>query len=202
MNERVETRLSLIVLEPGVRSFCLLTGSGFKVGIEAACTLRELVCGRLGVEPACLESRIQTIFLNHKAVDDPHTAVVTAGATIGLSGAMPGIAGAMLRKDSCLASMRSPISRVAQNGKLPTRQEGEVTVRLFNVLQEELSMEKQFLFPVFTPQIGRGAKCTCSARRRRPGHPDERCSEIDESQRPSKDHACPPKALPLLVPRG
>lgn len=138
MNELVETRLSLIVLRPALRSFCLLTGSGFKVDIHTACTLRELLCGRLGIEPAYLEARIQTIFLNFKAVDDPTTAIVTAGSTIGLSGAMPGIAGAMLRKGSPLSSMRSPISHVTRNSEPPTRQAGDVTVRLFNVLQEEL----------------------------------------------------------------
>jgi hypothetical protein len=138
MNKGVENRLSLIVLRPALRSFCLLTGSGFKVEIHAACTLRELLCGQLGVEPAYLDARVQTIFLNFKAVDAPTTAMVTAGSTIGLSGAMPGIAGAMLRKGSRLSSMRSPISHVTRNIEPPTRQAGDVTVRLFNVLQEEL----------------------------------------------------------------
>ena len=78
------------------------------------------------------------IYLNHKAVDDLHAGVVTAGSTIGLSGAMPGIAGAMLRKGSRLSSMRSPISHITQDNLPPTRQAGDVTVRLFNVLQEEL----------------------------------------------------------------
>jgi hypothetical protein len=138
MNQRVETRLSLIVVGPALRSLCLLTGGGFQVGIGAACTLRELLCGQMGIAPAYLESRIQTMFLNHKAVDDPKAAMVTAGSTIGLSGAMPGIAGAMLRKGSRLSSMRRPISHVTQDNQPPTRQAGDVTVRLFNVLQEEL----------------------------------------------------------------
>ena len=138
MNERVEARLSLIVVGPALRSFCRLTGNGFKVEIQAACPLRELLCERLGIEPAYLEARVQTIFLNAKAVDDPTTAVVTVGSAIGLSGAMPGIAGAMLRKRSRLSSMRSPISHVTQTTEPPTTQAGDVTVRLFNVLQQEL----------------------------------------------------------------
>ena len=48
MDKRVETRLSLIVVGPALRSFCLLTGSGFKVEIRAACTLREFLCESLG----------------------------------------------------------------------------------------------------------------------------------------------------------
>ena len=138
MDERVETRLSLIVGGAALRSFCLLTGRGFGVDVPAACTLRELLCGRLGIEPDYIEARIQTIFLNSKAVDDPRTAVVAAGSTIGLSGPMPGIAGAILRKESRLSSMRSSISHVAQDNDPPTERSGDVTVRLFNVLQREL----------------------------------------------------------------
>ena len=138
MNQRVETSLSLIVRGPALRSFCLLTGNGFDVDIQAACTVQELLCGRLGIEPAYLESRIRIIFLNSKAVDDPTTAMVTAGSAIGLSGAMPGIAGAMLRTGSRLSSMRSPISHVTNSGEPLNRHAGDVTVRLFNVLQEEV----------------------------------------------------------------
>ena len=138
MSENAETRLSLIVPAPALRSFCLLTGSGFKVDIKSACNLREFLCGPLDIEPAYLEARIQTIFLNSKAVDNPTTAIVTAGSTIGLSGAMPGIAGAMLRKGSRLKTMRTPISHGPQDSQPPPGEAGRVTVRLFNVLQEEL----------------------------------------------------------------
>jgi hypothetical protein len=137
MDNRVETRLSLIVVGSAMRSFCVLTGGGFQVDIQASCTLRELLCARLGIESAYLESRIQTIFLNYKAVDDPKSAIVSAGATIALSGPMPGIAGAMLRKGSPLSSMRSPISHDTHDNQ-PDSPGGDVTIRLFNVLQQEL----------------------------------------------------------------
>ena len=138
MEKRADSLLSLNVRGPAMRSFCLLTGNGFNVDIQTACTLRELLCGKLAIEPAYLETRIQIVFLNSKVVDDLTTAIVTAGSAVGLSGPMPGIAGAMLRKGSRLSSMRSSISHVTQNSQPATKQAGDVTVRLFNVLQQEL----------------------------------------------------------------
>ncbi|MBM4091944.1 MAG: hypothetical protein FJ276_21315, partial [Planctomycetes bacterium] len=91
---RVDTHLLLIVSDEAIRRFCLLTALGFNVEISAACTLRRFLCDRLQIEPDYLETRIQTVFLNFRAVDDPDAAMVTAGSTVGLSGPMPGIAGA------------------------------------------------------------------------------------------------------------
>lgn len=91
-------RLRLTVDEELLARLCLLTGGGFQVDLPVACSVRELLCGQLGVAPEYLEGRIQTIFLNSRPVDDPATATVTPGATLALSGPMPGLAGAICRK--------------------------------------------------------------------------------------------------------
>jgi hypothetical protein len=130
--------LSLTVGDDLLPRFCLLAGSGFMVGVDACCSVRELLCGRLCVSADYLDSRIQTIFLDGKAVDDPRLAGVRPGSTVALSAAMPGIAGAMFRRGSPYAPMRSPISDAGQDSKRVTDCRGDVVIRLFNAVQAEL----------------------------------------------------------------
>jgi hypothetical protein len=137
-NASVESRIVLTVRSEVFNSFCLLTGGGFHVCIPSACTIRDLLCRELNVEEDYLRERIQTILLNSKVVDDPDTAVVTAGSQLALSAAMPGLVGATLRKGGYYAPMRSSISLDNSNNRDWAEGEGSVTVKLFNLLQQEL----------------------------------------------------------------
>jgi hypothetical protein len=132
----------LLTVEKGLLpAFCVLTGVGFAIRAAHGASLRELLCGRLGIDPGCLRDRIQTVFLNGRAVADPDSAVVTAGSTIALSAAMPGIAGAMLRKGRFHAPARSRPSRSSPDTRPASNEEGEVVVKLFNLLQQEIGGE-------------------------------------------------------------
>jgi hypothetical protein len=71
-------------------------------------------------------------------VDDPEIATVEAGSTIALSAAMPGIAGAMLRKGSPLAVMRGQIPCANRAADRAAARQGHVVLKLFNVVQGEL----------------------------------------------------------------
>jgi len=57
-----------------------------------------------------VKEKISTIFLDGKAVDSPETALLREGSTLALSSAMPGLAGAILRRDGPYASLRSSIT--------------------------------------------------------------------------------------------
>ena len=135
------TRVSLTVTATFLGRLCLLTGSGFTVRARLGCSVRQLLCGQLGVPTDYLDERIQTIFLNASVVDDPDTAIVAPGSTLALSAAMPGIAGAMLRKGGRYAPMRSQLSHDCRQTALPPDCAGELTIRLFNLLQQELGAE-------------------------------------------------------------
>ena len=137
-NAAVESRIVLTVRSEVFNSFCLLTGGGFHVCIASACTIRDLLCRQLSIEEDYLRDRIQTILLNSKVVDDPDTALVTAGSQLALSAAMPGLVGATLRKGGCYAPMRSTISLDDRSNQDSNEGEGCVTVKLFNLLQQEL----------------------------------------------------------------
>ena len=108
-----------------------------RIRARLGCTVRELLTGQLGIDSAYLDERIQTILLNGQVVDDPGAAWVPAGATLALSAAMPGIAGAMLRKNSRYAPMRSQLSHSRPAGD-SAAVEGDIVLKLFNLLQPEL----------------------------------------------------------------
>jgi len=111
---------------------------GFVVQARTGIAVRDFVCRELGIAPAYLDGRIQTVFLDARAVDDVNATLVGDGATLALSAAMPGLVGATLRRGGHLAAFRRGIS--ADAGPKPTSTEGRgfVTVKLFNLLTQEL----------------------------------------------------------------
>jgi hypothetical protein len=101
-------------------------------------SIRSLLCEQLGLNPDYVKNRIQTAFLNGKPVDDFDTAVVGEGSVLTLSGALPGLAGATLRKGGFYSSMRASVSYTKEAEKREERA-GFITVRIFNILLPELA---------------------------------------------------------------
>jgi len=89
------------------------------------------------IDPEYLEQRIQTVFLNGKAVDGFDSAVVRDGSTLTLSAAMPGLLGATMRVGSHYAAMRSQISYNVDDAEVKPG-EGRVLLKLFNLLIDEV----------------------------------------------------------------
>src|SRR5512141_169430 len=79
-------------------AFYPLLQSGVVVRCRVGCTLGDLLSLQWGIAPEYVARRVTTVFLNSRAIDDVSTALVTAGATIALSGAMPGLVGATMRR--------------------------------------------------------------------------------------------------------
>ncbi len=102
--------LSLVVKDKMVPIFFQLLGHGFSLNVQTGCSVKELLCQQFGIPEDYLDERIKTIFLNAKVVDDVSSATVNEGCTLALSGAMPGLVGAILRSGGFYASMRSQIS--------------------------------------------------------------------------------------------
>jgi len=130
-------RLSLIVKAELVPIFFQLLGQGFKVNAQIGCSVKELLCNQLGIHEDYLTERIQTIFLNAKVVDDVKSANVNEGSILALSGAMPGLVGAILRSGGIYAGMRSQISH-KENKLSPQGQTAPITLKLLNLIVKEL----------------------------------------------------------------
>ena len=137
VKEPSDIHLSLFVKPKLVPIFFQLLASGFSVNVRAGCSVKQLLCSQLGIHKKYLAERIQTIFLNAKVVDDVNSAIVNEGSTLALSGAMPGLVGAILRSGGFYASMRSQISH-DKDISFSQPDAGKITLKLFNLVVKEL----------------------------------------------------------------
>ena len=140
MNSQSFSSLLLTFNPDRIFVFFQLLENGFIIKEKVGCSVKEFLCNRMFIEQDYLDKRIQTIFLNGKPVDDVNSAIVKDGSTISLSAAMPGLAGATMRRGGTLASMRSGISYVPAE-TCSDSFEGKVTIKFFNLISKELGPE-------------------------------------------------------------
>lgn len=136
-NNNTATKLNLIVKPDMMSLFASLLGQGFTLKVQTGISVRDLLCRQIGVSDDYLDQRIQTIFLDGKVVDNVDSAKIRQGSTLALSAALPGLAGATLRRGGAYAAMRSQISHkndVAED----FYENGTVILKLFNIVALEL----------------------------------------------------------------
>jgi hypothetical protein len=127
-----------LVAEPKLfEEFLHLLQKGVKVTGRIGSSVLSFLCDDLGLSPEYVDKRIQTLFLNGKAIDNPDTSFLKEHSTLALSAAMPGLLGATLRKGSYYARMRNEISHQEQSQRI-TVHEGIVLLKLFNLLPAEI----------------------------------------------------------------
>lgn len=120
-----------------IHRFLLILQQGFALKVHVGCTVEELLLHQLGVSPEYMEERVQTIFLDGNPIDDVTSAYVRSGSTIALSAALPGLAGATLRRGGYYAPLRSQIS-YKQANDIEAAHEDVVFIKLFNLSLKEL----------------------------------------------------------------
>lgn len=82
-----------------------------------------------------IDNRVQTIFLNGSAMDDLQTPLSGAHPVLAISAAMPGLAGAIFRRNSLHAALRS--ERVDNPVPIGHKETVTVTLKLFNMIAQE-----------------------------------------------------------------
>ncbi len=117
--------------------FFHLAEQGFEVEVRTGGSVREVLCRQLGIDEDYLDQRIQTIFLDARPVDDVDSTRVDSGVTLALSGAMPGLMGATLRKGGFFSSLRRDIS-YHQDNRTSDASARPITLKLFNLVAQEL----------------------------------------------------------------
>jgi hypothetical protein len=110
---------------------------GVLVDCMVGCRLGELLSDQWGISPDYVSKRVTTIFLNSRAIDDVNTALVGPDAVIALSGAMPGLVGATMRRGGYYAAMRGAMTHT-DDAALAGCRAATVRVKLFNLLLGEL----------------------------------------------------------------
>lgn len=137
MNETRTSNLLLSMQPDQLGEFFVLLQRGVKVVGHVGCTLDRLLIQQWGISQDYAAERITTIFLDSRPIDDITTAVIRADAVLALSGAMPGLVGATMRRGGYYAAMRAGITHHDNVGADDDRI-GTVRVKLFNLLLPEL----------------------------------------------------------------
>jgi hypothetical protein len=138
------TNIRLTVKQDLIPLFFSMLGQGFILKTRTGISVRDLLCRQIGISDDYLDQRIQTIFLDGKVVDNIDTALIRQGSSLALSAALPGLAGATLRRGGVYASMRSQISH-KNDAEEDFAEHGTVMLKLFNLVALELG-------PVFLKQ--------------------------------------------------
>lgn len=131
------TTLNITVEEDQVSAFFPLLALGFTVKSKVRVSVQELLCRQLGLSADYLDNRLQTIFLDGKAVDNVKTAVIRQDSALALSAAMPGLAGVTLRRGGAYATMRQKITH-KKNAKNEIVKDGSIVLKLFNLVARDI----------------------------------------------------------------
>jgi hypothetical protein len=133
-------QITLTLAGSSVSRFFPILGEGiFVMGPEGE-SVEGFLQKAAGVSPDYLKNRVQTVFLDGRVLDDVGTALVGEGATVALSAAMPGLAGAVLRRGGFYAAMRRPISHET-SARTQTGRQISATLKLFNLVARDLGPE-------------------------------------------------------------
>ncbi|MHB8108523.1 MAG: hypothetical protein ACYDHW_00650 [Syntrophorhabdaceae bacterium] len=111
---------------------------GFMVTCDSGTSVENFLITDRGIERQYLERKVSTVFVDGSPVDDMGSVFMHEGMTLALSSAMPGLAGATLRRGGYLSSMRKSITCNPAAPAATIRKKCSVTVKLFNILAEEL----------------------------------------------------------------
>lgn len=133
-----KTHLKLSITTESLQRFFSLLSIGFSINAKAGYSINDLLSRKLGIAKEYIDNRIQTIFLNGKAVDDSKSARLQEGAVVALSAAMPGMVGSTFRKGGYFAGMRSQISHLTDTAAPQDHQQIKVKLKLFNLVAKEL----------------------------------------------------------------
>jgi hypothetical protein len=130
-------RLRITVPAKRLACFFPLLQKGFELKVCLGTPIGVLLRDGLGLTDEYIETRIQTVFLDGKPVDDIDGALIRDGATLALAPAMPGLMGAMLRRGGYYAPMRSGITHRGDAAPQGTGQ-GRIVMKLFGMALREL----------------------------------------------------------------
>ena len=129
-----------IIVDDALKSrFFPLFRKGIQVEIENGLSLAELFREQWEIPAEYIQQRISSVFLDFHPVDDLENTRVADGMVLALSSAMPGLVGAVMRRGLSLSSLRQSIT-YSEKTFFTSHHNGIITVKLFNLLVEELSV--------------------------------------------------------------
>jgi len=148
---QVAKTVEIVIHRDIIKRFNIMLQEGVYIDIERSMPLKEFLLDRCGITEVILSGKIKTIFLNSKPVDDVSTVHVGPGDHVSLSGAMPGLAGAVFRQKSLLSSFRETITHKSDTGGISNIDTpGMVLLKVFNTVMDAVA-QPVFHSGVFVP---------------------------------------------------
>lgn len=178
------THLVLKVDQDSTGLFSTLLQSGLRVTSPSGTTIGSLLSKLPGFTSEYISERVQTIFLDGTATDALETPISGAKCVLAITTAMPGLAGAIFRKDSHHAALRTTTEHAAIDTSI---KETIVTLKLFSALAKErgpgllsdgvtIKSSNLVSFLNYRPTLlGRISQCTLNDRKL---DPEGLCEEI------------------------
>lgn len=137
MYSEADLRITIELSSKLARTFASLLQEGFYRFIAKPVPIRDFLIGLPGFSAEYIESAVQTIFHNGVAADSLESPL-HAGDTLALSAAMPGLAGAIFRREGMHASLRS---KVEEPVNAASGREGFVLVKLYNQIGADRAVD-------------------------------------------------------------
>ncbi len=127
-----QSAVTLHVTPDSHHLFTTLLQSGVEVKSSNAIEMGDFLCQLPGFTPEYIANTVETIFLNGTPVDDLTQPFSDDKPTLALSAAMPGLAGAIFRKNSIHSALRTQTdtSKKSNESARPI----VVTLKLFNTI--------------------------------------------------------------------
>lgn len=129
-------QLTLLIPAHAIDRFTTLLQAGVIVKMDRPTSIGEFLLSLPGFNQQYIAERVETIFLDGLPVDDLSKIITGGHPVLAISAAMPGLAGAIFRKNSFHAALRTTDGK---NGENDLQEEGTVSVllKLFNIVARE-----------------------------------------------------------------
>jgi hypothetical protein len=139
MKNQTPADLTFLIAEQDLSFYTTLLQSGIEIKGMNGETLAAFLDRLPGFTPDYVAETVQTIFLDGTASDDLTVPLTGKNPVVALSAAMPGLAGAIFRRNSFHAALRTRTSR----DNRATGEDGPllVTLKLFNSIAAERGPE-------------------------------------------------------------
>ncbi|MDD4732688.1 MAG: hypothetical protein PHX58_12225 [Desulfovibrio sp.] len=123
-------------------------GKGARIPCRVGVSVERLLQEQLGLPSDYIERRVRTVFINGRPVDDLSQSTVADGDELALAGALPGLVGICMTRNSPVAGFRQGITHQPRASAVA---QGAVLLKLFNTVGQEVGprvLEHGVLLPV------------------------------------------------------
>ncbi|ACS78808.1 hypothetical protein [Maridesulfovibrio salexigens] len=127
--------LKTVTMQKGIPGTITLLQKGVFIHTTSGMSVRQFMVDEIGLSPDYAETRVRAIFVNGSPVDDIDGVKIKDGDEVSLSGALPGISGIAMCRDTPIGAFRSDISAKASD--TVNSGEAKIYLKLFNLIAQE-----------------------------------------------------------------